>query len=117
MRAEYRVPGPLEVLLDGEPVPVPVGRCQVLLAALLLLPNKFVSNDELIEIVWDGVPPRLDRVRATLQVVVRRLRTALGDTNCVMTVTHGCQAEVDHIEADLDRGLADTRCTSRSGGT
>ncbi len=34
MRAEYRVLGPLQVLLDGEPVPVPVGRSRVLLAAL-----------------------------------------------------------------------------------
>jgi DNA-binding SARP family transcriptional activator len=47
VRAEYRVLGPLEALLDGEPVTVPVGRSQVLLATLLLRPNLFVSVDEL----------------------------------------------------------------------
>jgi hypothetical protein len=58
VRAEYRVLGPLEVLLDGGPVAVPGGRCHVLLATLLLRPNRFVSVDELVDRLWDGRPPR-----------------------------------------------------------
>ena len=49
MNVEYRVLGPLEVLADGVPVAVPAGRCHVLLATLLLRPNRLVSVDELID--------------------------------------------------------------------
>ncbi|USX49251.1 hypothetical protein [Lentzea sp. HUAS12] len=35
MRVEYRVLGPLEVLVDGEPVPVPAGRGRALLILAL----------------------------------------------------------------------------------
>ena len=54
MNVEYRVLGPLEVLRDGTPVPVPAGRGRVLLATLLLRPNRFVSVDELVDRLWDG---------------------------------------------------------------
>ncbi|MEU0884512.1 hypothetical protein ABZ345_38475 [Lentzea sp. NPDC005914] len=50
VQAEYRVLGPLEVLLDGEPVTVPAGRSQALLAALLLRANQFVPVDELVDL-------------------------------------------------------------------
>ncbi|MDX8032346.1 hypothetical protein SK803_19195 [Lentzea sp. BCCO 10_0856] len=57
--AECRVLGPLEVLLDGEPVTVPAGRGRVLPATLLLRPNQFVSVAELADRLWDGEPPTL----------------------------------------------------------
>ncbi|WP_330270984.1 NB-ARC domain-containing protein [Lentzea sp. NBC_00516] len=101
MTAEYRVLGPLEVLLDGEPVAVPAGRGRVLLAALLLRANEFVSADELVERVWDGEPPALDRARRTLQTVVMRLRQSLGAANCVRTSSHGYLAEVGPGQLDL----------------
>ncbi|MGW6933993.1 BTAD domain-containing putative transcriptional regulator [Lentzea sp. NPDC054927] len=103
MRAEYRVLGPLEVLLDGEPVAVPAGRCHVLLAVLLLRPNQFLSVDELVDRVWDGEPPTADRAHKTLQMVVRRLRVALGDADCVLTRSGGYQAAVDPDQLDLSR--------------
>lgn len=103
MRAEYRVLGPLEVYLDGEPVPVPSGRSQVLLAALLLRANRFVPVDELVDLVWDGTPPRFDRAKATLHMVVRRLRVALGDADCVRTRTGGYLAVVEPDQLDLLR--------------
>ncbi|USX50720.1 AfsR/SARP family transcriptional regulator [Lentzea sp. HUAS12] len=103
MRAEYRVLGPLEVLLDGEPVPVPGGRCHVLLATLLLRPNQFVSVDELVDHVWDGDPPSADRAPKTLQMVVRRLRVALGAADCVRTRPGGYLAELDPEQLDLLR--------------
>lgn len=103
MRAEYRVLGPLEVLLDGEPVPVPGGRCHVLLATLLLRPNQLVSVDELVDHVWDGDPPSADRAHKTLQMVVRRLRVALGEADCVRTRPGGYLAELDPEQLDLLR--------------
>ncbi|MEV6243116.1 BTAD domain-containing putative transcriptional regulator [Lentzea sp. NPDC051838] len=110
VRAEYRVLGPLEVLLDGEPVTVPAGRSQILLAALLLRANRFVPVDELVDLVWDGTPPRPDRAHKTLQMVVRRLRVALGEADCVQTRTGGYLAviEPDQLDVLRFRALAGT---------
>ena len=93
----------MEVLRDGEPVAVPAGRGRVLLATLLLRPNRFVSIDELVERVWDGAPPGLDRARKTLHMVVTRLRQALGEANCVRTLAGGYLAEVEPEQLDLIR--------------
>lgn len=95
--------GPLEVLLDGEPVAVPAGRGRVLLATLLLRANRFVSVDELVERVWEGEPPDLDRVHKTLQTVVLRLRQALGEANCVRTERGGYLVEIEPEQLDLTR--------------
>lgn len=100
---EYRVLGPLEVLLDGEPVAVPAGRGRVLLATLLLRANEFVPVDELVERVWDGEPPAPDRAHKTLQTVVMRLRQSLGAANCVRTSSRGYTAEVEPGQLDLAR--------------
>ncbi|MFJ5989835.1 BTAD domain-containing putative transcriptional regulator [Lentzea sp. NPDC092896] len=103
MTAEYRVLGPLEVLLDGEPVAVPAGRGRVLLATLLLRANEFVSVDELVERVWDGEPPAAGRAHKTLQTVVLRLRQSLGAANCVRTSSNGYLAEAAPGQLDLAR--------------
>ncbi|GGN11961.1 hypothetical protein GCM10011609_60170 [Lentzea pudingi] len=103
MIAEYRVLGPLEVLLDGTPVAVPAGRSRVLLATLLLRANEFVPVDELVERVWDGEPPAPDRAHKTLQTVVMRLRQSLGAANCVRTSSRGYSAEVEPGQLDLAR--------------
>nr|WP_053737307.1 BTAD domain-containing putative transcriptional regulator [Nocardia sp. NRRL S-836] len=101
MAAEYRVLGPLEVLLDGVAVPVPAGRCRVLPATLR--PNRIVSIDELVDRLWDGEPPTPDRAHKTLQMVVARLRRALGEANCVRTSRGGYRAELDPATLDLTR--------------
>ncbi|PWK91602.1 DNA-binding SARP family transcriptional activator [Lentzea atacamensis] len=103
MIVEYRVLGPLEVLLDGEPVAVPAGRGRALLATLLLRANELVTVDELIERVWDGEPPAVDRAHKTLQMVVARLRQALGEASCVRTTSRGYSAEVAPAQLDLTR--------------
>ncbi|MFD4670908.1 BTAD domain-containing putative transcriptional regulator [Lentzea sp. NPDC058450] len=103
MIVEYRVLGPLEVVLDGELVAVPAGRGRVLLATLLLRANEFVSADELVERVWDGDAPDPERARKTLQTVVLRLRQSLGAANCVRTSARGYLAEVGPDQLDLAR--------------
>ncbi|WP_394613852.1 BTAD domain-containing putative transcriptional regulator [Lentzea sp. JNUCC 0626] len=103
MRVEYRLLGPLEVVLDGEPVAVPAGRGRVLLATLLLRANRFVSVDELVERIWDGEPPDLDRAHKTLQMVVTRLRQALGAANCLHTERGGYLARIEPDQLDLGR--------------
>ncbi|MFE9744866.1 BTAD domain-containing putative transcriptional regulator [Saccharothrix saharensis] len=99
----FRVLGPLEVWRGDVPVPVPAGRARLLLAVLLLNANRPVSVDELVDRLWDGGAPNPDRARATLQMVVRRLRQALGESNVVRTATNGYLAEVPPDALDLDR--------------
>ncbi|WP_053739443.1 AfsR/SARP family transcriptional regulator [Nocardia sp. NRRL S-836] len=103
MKAEYRVLGPLQVLLDGEPVTVPGGRCRVLLATLLLRANEVVSVGELVKRLWDGAPPAQERAHKTLQMVVNRLRQALGAAGCVTTHGGGYMAEIAPEQLDLTR--------------
>ncbi|NKE61926.1 tetratricopeptide repeat protein [Lentzea sp. PSKA42] len=105
--AEYRVLGPLEVLFNGEPVVVPAGNGRALLATLLLRPNQFVSVDELVDRLWDGSPPSLDRATKTLHMTVTRLRRALGPANCVSTTTNGYLAEVENLDLLRFRALSD----------
>ncbi|GGN11955.1 SARP family transcriptional regulator [Lentzea pudingi] len=82
---------------------VPAGRGRVLLATLLLRANRFTSVDELVERVWEGEPPDLDRAHKTLQTVVMRLRQALGDANCVRHERGGYLAEIEPEQLDLSR--------------
>ncbi|HEX8866009.1 MAG TPA: AfsR/SARP family transcriptional regulator, partial [Lentzea sp.] len=103
MRVEYRVLGPLEVLLDGAPVAVPAGRCRALLATLLLRANEFVSTAEIVERLWDGAPPSLDRAGKTVHMIVTRLRQALGPASCVRTGPGGYAAVVEPGQLDLLR--------------
>ncbi|MEV6239787.1 BTAD domain-containing putative transcriptional regulator [Lentzea sp. NPDC051838] len=104
--AEYRVLGPLEVLFNGGQVVVPAGNSRTLLASLLLRPNQFVPVDELVERLWDGSPPSLDRATKTLHMTVRRLRQSLGPANCVRTTVGGYFAEVENLDLLQFRRLA-----------
>jgi len=102
MTVEFGVLGPLEVRLDGELIPLPSGRARVLLASLLLRANEVVSVDELVDRLWDGAPPTPVRAKATLHMVVTRLRQALGDANRVRTAIDGYLVEVAPGLLDLD---------------
>ncbi|MCE7000050.1 tetratricopeptide repeat protein [Saccharothrix sp. S26] len=97
----FAVLGPLEVWRGDEPVVVPAGRSRALLAALLLRAGQVVTVDELVERLWDGEQPNPQRTRATLHMVVARLRQALGDPTVVRTATHGYLAEVAPGALDL----------------
>jgi DNA-binding SARP family transcriptional activator len=48
---EFRVLGPLEVLIDGRPVPLEAANQRLVLAALLASANAVVSVDRLVDIV------------------------------------------------------------------
>ena len=79
--SRFNVLGPLEVWHGDALVPIPAGRARLLLATLLLRANQPVPADELVDRLWDGVAPNPDRAKATLQMVVRRLRQALGEAS------------------------------------
>ncbi|MBT8225704.1 MAG: AfsR/SARP family transcriptional regulator, partial [Dactylosporangium sp.] len=80
---EFRLLGPFEAYHDG--VRVEVGsrrqeRC--LLAILLLETGKLVPIDRLVELLWDGVPPRSPR--GVVHTYIGRLRATLGP--CGLTI-------------------------------
>ncbi len=99
----FLVLGPLEVWHDGRRLAIPAGQARVLLATLLLHANQPVPVHTLVERLWDGAVANPGRSRATLQMVVRRLRQALGDANVVRTTANGYVAEVDPESLDLHR--------------
>ncbi|MGI5503590.1 AfsR/SARP family transcriptional regulator [Lentzea sp. CA-135723] len=98
---EFRVLGPLQVLLDGEPLLVRAGRQRALLVSLLLRAGTSVTVDELAVNVWGEDPPA--RARATLQTYVMRLRQLLGPSVPIRTVPDGYLIDVDEKNIDLMR--------------
>jgi DNA-binding SARP family transcriptional activator/tetratricopeptide (TPR) repeat protein len=98
---DFRILGRLEVLVDDEPVAISMPKIRILLAALLLRPDRTVGTDELVDRLWSGSPPRTPR--PTLQTYVRRLRQTIGDPRRIVTSTHGYQIAIDQDELDLCR--------------
>lgn len=72
---ELRLLGPIEVLIEGVPLPLTKRQHRLILGILGLEANRPVHRDRLIELVWGPDPPR--RARAALHSRVSELRTAL----------------------------------------
>jgi DNA-binding SARP family transcriptional activator len=98
---EFRVLGPLEVLINHRVVPLPARKVRLLLATLLLERNRPISNDRLIETLWVGEQPRT--ARNALQVYVSQLRKALGRNDVLTGGPAGYGMFLEPGELDLDR--------------
>lgn len=72
---EFRLLGPVECVVAGERIALgrPQQRC--LLAILLVEMGRVVPVDRLVELLWDGEPPR--RARSIVHTHVSRLRARL----------------------------------------
>ncbi|MCP2325045.1 DNA-binding SARP family transcriptional activator [Hamadaea flava] len=81
MGLEFRLLGPFEVRDDDRPVPINGVKPRQLLASLLLHPDRPVSVDRLIEVLWPIDPPR--SAAANIQTYISGLRTCLGDDHVV----------------------------------
>jgi DNA-binding SARP family transcriptional activator/Tfp pilus assembly protein PilF len=100
---EFCMLGPLVVRRRGVVVPVPAGKQQELLAALLLRAGRPAGTDELTEALWgSGIPPS---ARASLQNHVMRLRKTLEDGSGPRIVTEagGYLIRVEPDELDVLR--------------
>ncbi|WP_350274825.1 BTAD domain-containing putative transcriptional regulator [Kribbella sp. HUAS MG21] len=75
---EFRILGPLEIVVDGRTLPTPAPRLCALLAILLLRPHRVVSVDELIDGLWPDGTPQPAKPTATVHTYVRRLRDIVG---------------------------------------
>jgi DNA-binding SARP family transcriptional activator len=101
-RFDFRILGPLEVRLDGAPVPVRGAKQRALIATLALHASETVSADALAEVLWGDEPP--PTARTALQVQVSKLRKLLaGGDASLDTRGAGYALRVDADAIDLHR--------------
>lgn len=102
---EFRILGPLEVLHEGEPLPLGGPRDRALLALLVVHAGEVVSTDRLIEEVWGEDLP--GNPHHALQAAVSRLRKALqsspGAPNVVVARSPGYVLDIRPEELDAAR--------------
>jgi DNA-binding SARP family transcriptional activator/tetratricopeptide (TPR) repeat protein len=92
----YRLLGPLEVDVAGRRLEISAARDRILLAMLLLQPNRVVTLPRLVDAVWGDAAPAT--ARAQLHTCVSRLRRQLPGT--IHTDTAGYRAVVAADELD-----------------
>lgn len=94
---EFRILGSLEVVDHGRTLPLGGAKQRALLAALLLSPNRAVSVDRLIDVLWPTRPP--SSAANALQFHVSQLRKLLGEV--IVTREPGYLIQVDDGQLDL----------------
>ena len=100
MAREFRILGPLEVVADGQALPLGGAKPRMLLALLLLHANEPVPVDVLAESLWDGTPP--PTAAKMIQGYVSQLRKAVGD-GVLVTRPSGYLLALDTDELDATR--------------
>jgi YVTN family beta-propeller protein len=117
---EYRILGPLQLVVGGEERPVLGDKLQALLGRLLLEANRPVTSERLIDDLWGAAPPAT--ARQSLHAHVTRLRRLLPpDGTGASPLANDARGYVLRIDGDrLDatrfrRLLADARAAAREG--
>ena len=82
---DFRILGPLEVVVGSTTVDLGPPKQRALLAALLLHPNEIVSSDQLIDWLWAGDAPRT--ANHSVQIYVSELRKLLADDSAPVIET------------------------------
>lgn len=105
---EFRVLGPVEVLVDGDPLPLGGTGVRDLLVCLLMEPNRVMSVERLVDALWGESPP--PTARTMVQGYVSRIRKLLaaGDVPDeqrpkLETRAPGYQLRVDRRRVDAHR--------------
>lgn len=98
---DFGVLGPLSAEVAGEPVTLQSAKTRVVLASLLLRPNRTVSVEELVDRLWDSDPP--NGARNAAQSYVMRLRKALGRAGSLIS-TQPAGYLIDASEDSIDLG-------------
>jgi DNA-binding SARP family transcriptional activator len=96
---EFRILGPLEVVDAGRVIPLRGPKQRMLLALLLLTPNRLVSVDRLVDALWSGDPPM--GASNALQYHVSQLRKVLGDEAPIVTKETGYVIRLGPDQLDL----------------
>ena len=109
MSLEFRILGPLEVLLDERPLALGGKRQRAVLAALLLQPRRVVPTDQLVNDLWGEQPPKT--AATSLHNLVSQLRKQIG-ADVLATQTPGYVLLVPSEQIDayrFERALTDAR--------
>ena len=111
---EFRLLGPLEVEDGGRRIALGGPRPRALLAILLLHRGETVPSEQLIELLYDGLPP--EKATKSVHAHVSRLRKALGER----LRTGGGGYAIDALPGELDLDRFETlvehgRSASRTG--
>ncbi|WP_433393196.1 BTAD domain-containing putative transcriptional regulator [Micromonospora sp. KLBMP9576] len=108
MAVRFQLLGPLEVVIDGRPVPLGTVKQRLLCAALLLDPNEVLHTEHLAEMLWED--PRPASAAANLRTYAHGLRQVLREppdgTSRLHTGTGGYLLAVRPGERDLDEFAA-----------
>jgi predicted ATPase/DNA-binding SARP family transcriptional activator len=107
--------GPVQLTIDGAPVPIGGAKTQLLLARLALAAPKTVPADALIDSLWGERPPAT--ARKTLQKYVSVLRDQIGH-DVLATVGPGYALALDAASIDSARfeQLRQAARSARVGG-
>ena len=97
---EFRILGPLDAVSDGRALDLGGAKQRALLAMLLLHANEVVSQDRLIDALWDEAPP--ETARKAVQVYISQLRKLLGP-GLLVTRPPGYVLQLEPGKLDLDR--------------
>jgi DNA-binding SARP family transcriptional activator len=112
---EYRILGPLEVTVDGKPLPLGGAKQRALLALLLLDAGRVVSIDRLTDALWAGKPP--PAAVASVHNFVSQLRKTLGaETITTRPPGYLIRVEPGQLDLALVRELVDTARASDPHG-
>jgi DNA-binding SARP family transcriptional activator/streptogramin lyase len=113
---QYRILGPLEVVVEGAAVPLGPAKERTLLGVLLLHANQVVSIDRLIDELWGENPPLT--APKVVQVYVSQLRKRLEGSSNIATQPPGYIVTLGADELDamcFERLLAEGRTLADSG--
>lgn len=106
--------GPVEVVVDARSAPIGSLKRRVVLAALARRAGAAVSVAELVDVVWDGAPPR--SAAANLRAYLSGLRALLGPQRILRT-RFGYRLVVDAGDVDVNRFVrAADRGDAAAGG-
>ncbi len=105
---EFRILGPLEVVVDGRVLAIPAGRQRALLALLIVNAGRVLSTDRIVEGLWGDEPPA--GAAKALGFHVSRLRDALdpgrvrgGTDHVLATVPGGYLLRAEDAQIDARR--------------
>jgi DNA-binding SARP family transcriptional activator len=97
---QFRILGPVGVLVDGREIALGGARQRAVLAILLIHRGGAVSVDRIIDELWSDDPPQT--ATKTVQVYVSRLRKLLG-ADVLVTSGGGYALASGAAEVDADR--------------
>ncbi|WP_171064696.1 AfsR/SARP family transcriptional regulator [Actinomadura soli] len=119
-RVNFRILGPLRAGVRGEQIDLGGDRARLVLAALLLAPDRPVPVERLVDGVWPDGPP--ESARTQVAIVVSGLRRAFcragTDRQVIETVRPGYRVSAENVTIDAlaaERHIAAARRDAAAG--